>query len=87
MSRPFNAMYEDGVFKPLEKIRLKNKQRVKLTVMESRKPVKPAAKPGAKRRKGVRQAASVDHAAQGIVGLYKSGRHDLARKHDDYLYR
>jgi predicted DNA-binding antitoxin AbrB/MazE fold protein len=34
MARAFNAMYENGVFKPLEKVRLKNKQRVKLTVIE-----------------------------------------------------
>ena len=34
MARAINAMYENGVFKPLEKVRLKNKQRVRLTVIE-----------------------------------------------------
>lgn len=87
MTRSFNAMYEDGVFKPLEKIPLKNRQRVKLTVIESGKPVKPVAKSAAKRRPTGRQAALAAHPGQGIVGVYKSGVHDLAKKHDDYLYR
>ena len=34
MARAINAMYENGVFKPLEKVRLKNKQEVKLTVID-----------------------------------------------------
>jgi len=78
-------MYENGVFKPLEKVCLKNKQKVKLTVIE--KSAKPAAKPTARRRQ-VRSRPDVNfHAAQGIVGLFKSGAHDLAKNHDGYLYR
>jgi predicted DNA-binding antitoxin AbrB/MazE fold protein len=85
MARAINAMYENGVFKPLEKVRLKNKQKVKLTVIE--KPSKPVTKPTAKRRQ-IRSRADVNfHAAQGIVGLFKSGAHDLAKNHDGYLYR
>lgn len=82
MARAINAMYENGVFKPLEKVRLKNKQKVKLTVI-----AKPVTKPTAKRRQ-IRSRADVNfHAAQGIVGLFKSGAHDLAKNHDGYLYR
>ena len=85
MGRAINAMYENGVFKPLEKVRLKNKQKVKLTVIE--KPSKPAAKPTAKRRQ-IRRRGDVNfHAPQGIIGLFKSGAHDLAKNHDGYLYR
>ena len=85
MARAFNAMYENGVFKPLEKMRLKNKQRVTLAVIE--KSWKPITKPTAKRRP-IRSQADVNfHAAQGIVGLFKSGAHDLAKNHDGYLYR
>jgi predicted DNA-binding antitoxin AbrB/MazE fold protein len=85
MARAFNAMYENGVFRPLEKIRLKNKQRVKLTVIETSS--KPAAKPTAKRRPIHSRADVNSHAAQDIIGLFKSGAHDLAKNHDGYLYR
>ena len=87
MARAFNAMYENGVFKPLEKVRLKNKQRVKLTVIESEKPLKRVAKSTRKRRQVTRQADVNSHPAQRIVGLFKSDTHDLAKNHDDYLYR
>jgi predicted DNA-binding antitoxin AbrB/MazE fold protein len=87
MPRAFNAMYENGVFKPLEKVRLKNKQRVKLTVIKSEEPLKRAAKPTPKRRQVPRQVGVDSHPAQRIVGLFKSGTHDLAKNHDGYLYR
>ena len=85
MARSFNAMYENGVFKPLEKVRLKNKQRVKLTVIE--KSLKRVAKSTAKRRQVPSRADVDSHPAQRIVGLFKSGTHDLAKNHDGYLYR
>ena len=85
MARAFNAMYENGVFKPLEKVRLKNKQRVKLTVIE--KSLKRVAKSTAKRRQVPSRADVDSHPAQRIVGLFKSGTHDLAKNHDGYLYR
>ena len=85
MARAFNAMYENGVFKPLEKVRLKNKQRVRLTVIE--KPLKRVAKSTPKRRQVPSQADGDSHPAQRIVGLFKSGTHDLAKNHDGYLYR
>jgi predicted DNA-binding antitoxin AbrB/MazE fold protein len=87
MARAFNAMYENGVFKPLGKVRLKNKQRVKLTLVESKKPLKRVAKPAPKRRQVPRQAAAESYPANGIVALFKSGAHNLAKNHDDYLYR
>jgi predicted DNA-binding antitoxin AbrB/MazE fold protein len=85
MARAFNAMYENGVFKPLEKVRLKNKQRVKLTVIE--KSLKRVANSTAKRRQVPSRADVDSHPAQRIVGLFKSGTHDLAKNHDGYLYR
>lgn len=83
MAKAFNAMFENGVFKPLEKVRLKNKQRVKLTVIETH--LKRVAKSTLKRRRISSQIDS--HPAQRIVGLFKSGAHDLAKNHDGYLYR
>ena len=85
MAKAINAMYENGVFKPLEKIRLKNKQRVTLTVVE--KGLKPVAKTRPKRRQLQSRANINFDTARGIVGLFKSGTHDLAKNHDGYLYR
>ena len=87
MTKAFNAMYENGVFRPLEKVRLRNKQRVKLTVIESKKPLKRVAKSAPPRRQAPRQAAVEPNPAQTIVALFKSGAHNLAKNHDDYLYR
>jgi predicted DNA-binding antitoxin AbrB/MazE fold protein len=85
MARAFNAMYENGVFKPLKKLRLKNKQRVKLTLIETS--VKRAARSTPKRRRVPSQTDVDSHPAQRIVDLFKSGTHDLAINHDRYLYR
>ena len=87
MARAFNAMYENGVFKPLEKVRLKNKQRVRLTMIKSQKPLKRVARSTPKRRQVPSRAAVESHPEKGIVALFKSGSHDLARNHDGYLYR
>jgi predicted DNA-binding antitoxin AbrB/MazE fold protein len=87
MARAFKAMYENGVFKPLEKVRLKNKQSVKLTVVESEESLKRVAKSTPKRRQVPSQAGVDSHPARRIVGLFKSGTHDLAKNHDGYLYR
>ena len=87
MAKSIKALYEDGVFKPLNKVRLRNRQRVKLTVVESEKPSKQLAKPAAKRRPTSSRGAVVAHPAFRIVALFKSGVHDLSTRHDDYLYR
>ena len=87
MSKAFNALYEDGVFKPLDKVRLKNKQRVKLTVTEPETQPKRVAK---SKRKPRAKSVGVDvacHPTHQIVGLFKSGVHDLAKNHDRHLYR
>jgi predicted DNA-binding antitoxin AbrB/MazE fold protein len=87
MAKSIKALYEDGVFKPLNKVRLKNRQRVKLTVVESEKPSRRLTKPTAKRRPASRRVTVAAHPAFRIVGLFKSGVHDLSARHDDYLYR
>ena len=55
MAKSIKALYENGVFKPLTKVRLKNRQRVKLTVVESKQPSKRLAKSTAKRRPASRR--------------------------------
>ena len=86
MAKSINALYENGVFKPLSKVRLKNKQRVKLTVVESEKSSKRIAKATATRRSAMKREVT-SHSAYGIVGLFKSGVHDLSKNHDKYLYQ
>ncbi|MBI2988914.1 MAG: antitoxin family protein [Deltaproteobacteria bacterium] len=85
MAKSIKALYEDGVFKPFTKVRLKNRQRVKLTVVESGRRAKLAAKSAAKRRSADRAEVTL-HPAYRIVGLFKSGIHDLSKNHDKYLY-
>jgi len=88
MAKSIKALYEDGVFKPLSKVRLKNRQRVKLTVVESEKLPKRLAKSTAKRRPASSgRGVAAAHPAYRIVALFKSGVHDLADRHDHYLYR
>ncbi len=39
MSKIIEAIYEDGVFKPLEKIELRKGQRIKILIQENRKEI------------------------------------------------
>jgi predicted DNA-binding antitoxin AbrB/MazE fold protein len=87
MAKSIKALYEDGVFKPLDKVRLKNRQRVKLTVVEGEKPSKRLSKSTAKHRPASSRVGVAAHPAYRIVALFKSGVHDLSARHDDYLYR
>ncbi len=87
MAKPIKALYEDGVFKPLTKVRLKNKQPVKLTFVESEKMSKRIAKSTVNRRSAARTAKVTSGAAYRIVGLFRSGVHDLSTNHDKYLYQ
>lgn len=81
MAKTIEALYQDGVFKPLTKVRLKNRQRVKLTVIESDKRSKPSSN-----RRPASRVGMTSHTANRIVGLFKSGLHDLSKNHDKYLY-
>jgi predicted DNA-binding antitoxin AbrB/MazE fold protein len=87
MAKSIKALSEDGVFKPFDKVRLKNRQRVKLTVVESEKPSKRLYKSTAKHRPASSQVGVAAHPAYRIVALFKSGVHDLSARHDNYLYR
>jgi predicted DNA-binding antitoxin AbrB/MazE fold protein len=86
MAKSIKALYEDGVFKPLTKVRLKNRQRVELTVVESEKPPKRISKSAPNRRPATSRVDVALHPAYRIVGLFKSGAHDLSKNHDKYLY-
>ena len=85
MAKNIKALYQNGVFKPLTKVRLKERQKVELTVVESETVTKPTAKPASRRRASIRTKVTLDPAYR-IVGLFKSGVRDLSKSHDKYLY-
>lgn len=85
MAKSIKALYEGGVFKPLTKVRFKNRQRVKLTVIESEKRPKLSVKSAANHRPESREGVK-SHPAYRIVGLFRSGVRDLSKNHDRYLY-
>jgi predicted DNA-binding antitoxin AbrB/MazE fold protein len=87
VTKSIKAIYEDGVFKPFSKVRLKNKQQVKLTVVESEKLSKRIDKSTVNRRSTARHAKVTSGSAYRIVGLFRSGVHDLSKNHDKYLYQ
>ena len=84
MAKTIKALYANGVFKPLTKVRLKNHQQVELAVVERKKPMKSSAKLPHRGRANLREVSS--HPAYRIVGLFKSGLHNLSKHHDRYLY-
>jgi predicted DNA-binding antitoxin AbrB/MazE fold protein len=85
MAKSIKALYENGVFKPLSKIHIKNRQRVELIVKQNRERIKPASASGSNGR-AVGRKQVVSHSAARIVGLFKSKLHDLSKNHDKYLY-
>jgi predicted DNA-binding antitoxin AbrB/MazE fold protein len=87
MAKSIKALYENGVFKPLTKVRFKNRQKVKLTIVESKQSSRRLTKSPAKRRPAPPRVDVAAHPAFQIVGLFKSGLHDLSEHHDNYLYR
>ncbi len=80
MAKNIKAIYRNGVFKPLTKVQLKDKQKVKLTVIGGKKQTKLATS------RPMRPRGATSHRAYGIVGLFKSGHHDLSKNHDKHLY-
>jgi predicted DNA-binding antitoxin AbrB/MazE fold protein len=71
MSQLVPAIYENGVFKPLQDINLPDRQRVKLEITaEGETPLVEFQK----------------SALSEIAGIGNSGLADVARKHNGYLY-
>lgn len=71
MSEAIPAVYEDGMFKPLQKVNLPEHKHVHLVLI----PEEEAALLKSQKRE-----------LSKIVGIGRSGRTDVARKHDRYLY-
>lgn len=71
MSEAIPAVYEDGMFKPLQKVDLPEHKHVHLILI----PEEEAA-----------LLKSQTKELSKIVGIGRSGKIDVARKHDRYLY-
>ncbi|MCD4766532.1 MAG: antitoxin family protein [Methanosarcinales archaeon] len=71
MTEAIPAVYEDGIFKPLQKVDLPEHKHVHLMVMPEDE---------AELLKSQKKALSK------IIGAGSSGLTDVAKKHDQYLY-
>jgi predicted DNA-binding antitoxin AbrB/MazE fold protein len=71
MSKVISAIYEDGIFKPLEDIHLPDHQRVRLEITSEEE---------------ASLVESQKKALFEIAGIGNSGLNDVGRKHDNYLY-
>jgi len=71
MTKTIIAVYEDGIFKPLEETHLPDHQRVKLKIISEDE--------GALLQSQKRTLLEV-------AGMGSSGQNDVARSHDKYLY-
>lgn len=71
MSKLITAIYEDGAFKPLQDIDLRDHQKVKLEIIYEAEPS---------------LVESQKKALLEIAGMGNSGLSDVARKHNKYLY-
>lgn len=69
-----HAIYKDGVFKPLQKIKIKPNQKIELLIFPSEEEIPELVKAQKKVLSKLR-------------GVGKSELSDLSRRHDKYLYR
>ena len=72
MSELITAIYKDGIFRPLQHINLRDNQRVKLEIILEAE---------------TSLVESQKKALFEIAGMGNSGLKDIARKHNEYLYR
>lgn len=74
MVQTITAIYENGVLKPLEKIKLPNHKKIQLLIFPSEKEIPKLVK-------------SQKNALRKYCGTIKSGQKDISRNHDKYLYQ
>lgn len=76
MTKTVEAIYKDGVFKPLKKIKLPKYERFKLIIA----PIK------VDERKIKKIAERQKRALRELIGIGDSGMGDISKNHDKYLY-
>jgi len=72
MPKSVKVIYEDGVFKPLQKVHLKEHQKFELIIKEISIKTTPSSKQNSPLR---------------LIGLFESEIDDLSLNHDSYLYK
>lgn len=73
MPKTIDAIYEDGVLKPLQKIKLKRHQKIKIAIFPNEE-------------EAPKIVESQKKALLKLSGIGKSGLPDLGNGHDKYLY-
>ncbi len=71
MTKTIVAVYEEGIFKPLQRIDLPEHKHVHLVVMPE---------------EDARLLESQRKELSSIIGIGKSGISDVSRRHDKYIY-
>ncbi len=77
MPKTIEAVYEGGVFKPVRKVTLPDRSRVRLTLTPL-----PSLTPAERKRLVERQRKALLR----LVGIADSGRTDISKRHDEHLY-
>ncbi|MEW6556038.1 MAG: antitoxin family protein [Elusimicrobiota bacterium] len=67
------AVYENGIFRPLEKVKLPEHKKIQLMIFPAEEEIPQLVK-------------SQKKALKKYCGIIKSGRTDVSRNHDKYLY-
>jgi predicted DNA-binding antitoxin AbrB/MazE fold protein len=73
MQKTIDAIYEDGVFKPVKKVTMREHAKLKLIVLKEDKTSALAAKQQSK-------------ALLSLSGIWESGDLNVSEEHDKYLY-
>lgn len=71
MAETISAIYEDGIFKPLHKVDIPDHKHVHLMLIPDEE---------------VTLIKAQKKELSKIIGIGSSGKTDIARKHDNYLY-
>lgn len=74
MSNSVTAIYEDGVFRPLQKVNLPEHQKIKLIILQNEDD-------------SINLVKFQKKALTKLSGIGNSGFTDIARKHDKFLYK
>jgi len=74
MQKTIKAIYENGVLKPLQKVKFRERQKITLTILKAETP------------KIVKRKKAKQHPIYRISNLFESGLKDLSQSPDKYLY-
>lgn len=77
MTKTVNAIYEDGVFKPVKKVKLPEHERFRLTISTLEVGESEIKKTVAMQKRALKK----------LIGVGRSGLSDGSVNHDKYLYK